>query len=345
MNVSPPKHGILLVTQVMDEDHQVLGFFVSWVRLLAQYGDPITIVCWSKGRCEGLPSNVEILEFPRGKWKRWSGLFKLSLQKRHEIRTVFVHMIPPVTAVLGLWWRMLGFRVVLWYTHGHVPLSLRFSERIVHTILTATDDSLKLATPKKVVTGHGIDLDIYHPVSGVTREPMLLSVSRISRRKDLMSFLKLCADLRARSPERLFKGVIIGEPCTEDDVAYLAELKQFIAAEKLESIIVWEGKRTGNALLALYSRAAVFISTSQTGSLDKVVLEAMACEVPVLATGSVYATLRGVCSVPSLNTEEVRTFITTCLAIPAAFPIARQEVRERADLSRLIEKIHQVLLS
>ncbi len=332
------------MTQVMDQDHQVLGFFVSWVRLLAQYGDPITIVCWSKGRCENLPSNVEIIEFPTGKWNRWSGLLKLSFQKRREIRTVFVHMIPPVTAVLGLWWRMLGFRIVLWYTHGHVPMSLRLSERIVDRILTATDDSLKLVTTKKVVTGHGIDLELYHPIVGVAREPILLSVSRLSRRKDLMGFLKLCVDLRARSPERVFKGVIVGEPCTEDDIAYLAELTQFVTMEKLESIIVWAGKKTGDELLELYSRAAVFISTSQTGSLDKVVLEAMACEVPVLATGSVYATLRSVCCVSSLEAEEAQTFITTCLAIPAAFPKARQEVKERADLPQLIEKIHQELL-
>jgi glycosyltransferase involved in cell wall biosynthesis len=339
----PSKKGLLLLTQVMDQEHQVLGFFVSWVRQLASFGNPITVVCWAKGRCDDLPPNVEILVLPKGKWLRWFRLWKLSFVRRHEFGTAFVHMIPPVAAALGWWWRLLGFRVVLWYTHGYVPFSLRITECFAHRLLTATDESLRLETSKKRVTGHGIDLTLYHPVAGIQRKAILLSAGRISARKDQMSLLLAANLIHQRWPSLVFQVVIVGEPCTPEDETYLQTLKQFVKDHALEQIVRWEGKKTGAELLTAYSKAAVFVSTSNTGSLDKVVLEAMACETPVLATNAAFAHLTSVQMVDSLTSETGLAFLKEKLEQPQAFPAARAEVERVADLRSLMRTVHAEL--
>ncbi len=342
--MSTQKREILLITQAMDQDHPILGFFVSWVRTLAAYGDPITVVCWHHGRCENLPSSVTILAFPKGKWRRTWGLFKLSWQKRHAIGAVFVHMITPVTAALGWWWRLLGFRIVQWYMHGHVPLSLRITNVFAHRILTATPESMRLDTPKKHVTGHGIDTNIYKPDSSIKRESMMLYVGRITPRKNLQELILACASIRTSPEMAPFSLVLVGEPYMESDHAYAQELSDLIRTHGMESYVRWAGTQTGTALLKLYSQTALFVNPSKTGSLDKTVLEAMACEAPVLATGEVYAHLTNVRYIPSLLAPEALAYMRECLDSPTSLPSARREVQEKAELSRLIARIHSELL-
>src|SRR4029453_15154312 len=75
--------------------------------------------------------------------------------------------------------------IYLWYTHATVDARLRRAERVVSKIFTASPESLRLDTDRKVVTGHGIDLDHFkdrglHSVS----PPRLLAVGRLTAAKD-----------------------------------------------------------------------------------------------------------------------------------------------------------------
>lgn len=337
------KKGLLIVTQVMDERDPILGFFVSWVRRLAEGGEPIVVACWRRGTELTLPPNVRVIGMPRGAFRRSFALMRLTWQLRRDLHAVFVHMIPPVVVALGWFWRLFGLRVVLWYTHGTVTWMLRVSSLFVHEILTATPESCRLKTPKKRVVGHGIDLAVFRP-SVSTRAPLLLSVGRLSPRKDLVSFLTLCAELRKRDPHLAFRAAIVGEPSSEGDRRYEEALHLRVAALGLEKIVTFHGPHIGESLVRLYSEAALFVSTSRTGSLDKVVLEALACETPALCIGESYRDLPGVVVAEKTWDESSLQMADEALRHPQAHPEARAGIVERAELGRLIQRIRSRLL-
>ena len=52
-------------------------------------------------------------------------------------------------------------KTALWYSHKAVDLKLRIAEKLVDVIFTAAPESFTLKTQKKMVVGHGIDVDRY----------------------------------------------------------------------------------------------------------------------------------------------------------------------------------------
>ena len=333
-------YGLLVVTQVMDERDPVLGFFVHWVRGLAAEGELLHVVCWQADPALSIPG-VTIQVLPKGALWRTLALMYLSWKQRKAMRGVFVHMIPPVVVALGWWWRLLGWRVVLWYTHGTVSWSLRLAEWFTHVILTASEESCRLRTKKKRVVGHGIDLDFFRVDPLVLREEIVLTVGRVTPRKDLATIIDICAMVRARLPECSFRLLVVGEPRTPDDYLYAQSMQAHARASGVADMIEWVGVRTGNELRTLYQRASVFLSASQTGSLDKVVLEALACGTPVVAMGRVYADVAGVSCAE--NKERAVEMVLESLRHPASTQAGRAWVEENADIKGLLANIRSAI--
>jgi len=51
---------LLIVTQKMDKDDPILGFFNSWVKEFAKIVPFVTIICLKKGKSD-LPDNTKVL--------------------------------------------------------------------------------------------------------------------------------------------------------------------------------------------------------------------------------------------------------------------------------------------
>ena len=79
-----------------------------------------------------------------------------------------------------------------------------------------------------------------------------------------------------------FKVILLGKPYGPEGKVYLEELKKQIKIYGLENKIVFKGEIPFKDIIKYYQNAKAFVNPSSTGSLDKTVLEAMACEVPVI---------------------------------------------------------------
>jgi glycosyltransferase involved in cell wall biosynthesis len=55
-----------------------------------------------------------------------------------------------------------------------------------------------------------------------------------------------------------------------------------VTEKKLEGVVRFAGPLANNDIVSRLQRADLFVNTSFTGSLDKAILEAMSCGVPVL---------------------------------------------------------------
>jgi glycosyltransferase involved in cell wall biosynthesis len=107
----------------------------------------------------------------------------------------------------------------------------------------------------------GVDSSIFYPETDPTLN-YILCVSRVSKEKNLDAFCEIKTNLDK---------VIVG------DGPYLAEL------EKKYPDVIYTGKLTGKSLRNAYADAKCFVFPSKADTFGIVMIEAMACGVPVAA--------------------------------------------------------------
>ncbi len=293
---------LLIVTQKVDVTDPVLGFFTRWIEEFAKQCEKITVVCLQKG-AHTFPHNVEVLSLGKegfkmhdARIKRHRSSYALRFltyiwKRRNDYDSVFVHMNPEYVILGSPLWKMLGKHVVFWYVHGSINAKLRLAEKLSDKILTASEESFRLPSPKVEVVGHGIDTELFSGKADRTGLT-LLTVSRIAPVKDLTTLILGFCELRKK-----IEGVtldIVGEPVVKSDEVYQKELAVLIATLGLSDAVRFLGAVPFGSLPAVYNEHTVFIHASRTGSVDKAVLEALSCGLPVCTSSEAFIEAPGV---------------------------------------------------
>ncbi|MCC6290736.1 glycosyltransferase [Candidatus Nomurabacteria bacterium] len=267
---------LLIVTQVVDESDSILGFFHRWIEEFSKHYEKVTVICLKKGEYH-LPVNVEVLTLGKedgaSRSKYLWRFYKYIWSERNNYDTVFVHMNQEYVLLGGLFWRFWGKRVHLWYTHKMVSVKLRLATLLSDKVFTASEESFRFDTPKLRIAGHGIDTDFFSPDSSVVRSDHVLSVGRLmkSKRHDLIIRAVAFAGKELR---------IIGDGPERKNLEALAHM--------IGARVYFLGGLNQSQVRDQYQKAAFFVHTSETGSLDKVTLEALACGLSVVTTSDAY---------------------------------------------------------
>lgn len=273
---------LLICTQAVDQNDPVLGFFVRWIAEFAKRCKSVDVICLRAGQYT-LPANVHVHSLGkkfgqpasdmiyhitsrvRYAWRFLTLVWRL----RHEYDAVFVHMNPEYLIAAGWLWRLKRKKTALWYTHKAVNLRLRIAAFFTDVILTASPESFRLKTSKLRVMGHGIDTDFFTPDPRAPRGDWWLSVGRLSKSKR--------HDLAIREAAAAGKELrIAGDGPERTNLEVLAK--------ELGAHVTFLGPLAQAQLRERYRTAALLIHRSETGSLDKVVLEAAACGLAVDTT-------------------------------------------------------------
>ena len=317
---------LLITTQAVDTEDQILKFFVRWIEEFAKHCEKVTVVCLRAGKYS-LPDNVTVI--PLGgasRVVRTVRLWRVCISHRKEYDCVFVHMNPEYLIAAGFIWRILQKCIALWYTHKSVNLKLRIAVAFSNIIFTASKESFRLKSRKVRVMGHGIDTDFFSPNKNVERGIAVLSAGRLSptKRNDLI------IEAAKYFPNDVW---IAG------DGPEMQNLKKLSESLKLSQKVRFLGSQTHEQMRDLYRTAGVFVHTSETGSLDKVVLEALACGLPVVTTSDALSDLP--VTKVSATSEDVAEGVTsvhkTDESAIATF------VRDHHSLQRLISMIMKLL--
>lgn len=303
---------LLIITQKVDILDSNLGFFHHWIEEFAKTCESVEVVALGVGEYH-LPPNVRVhslgKEGGESKLKYLFRFYKYIFSLRNNYDAVFVHMNPEYAILGGIFWRLLGKRVSLWYLHKAVNLRLRLAEKFAHTIFSASNESFRLSSKKLRIVGHGIDVDLFSP-SGTTRETnFVITVGRMSASKRVAEIVETVELAKKRVPD--IKLEIIGTP---DNIVQNKNLPDY------------------------YRRASLFINLSTTGSLDKAVLEALACECPVLTTNEAFKSLGADVYTDKQTVEELSELVIERLQT-ASHKSYRQWVVENHSLAKLIPKI------
>jgi len=283
---------LLIITQKVDAEDDLLGFFVDWIRKFSERFDKVFVITLFKGNYN-LPANVFVYSLGKERnnskiarfWNFYKYLFKLV----PESSGIFAHM-SPIFAVAA-WPVALIFRkrIVLWYLHRSVTFRLRLAEKLVYKIVTASKESLNIKSRKIVETGHGIDVGKFKTerewLTGQTLK--ILSVGRISKIKNYETLIKTAKILRKKGVD--FEITIVGRPVMPPDFKYFAKLKKLIDDYKLTSKIKFIGFIPYSRISNYYQRADIFVNLAPKGGIDKVVLEAMAASLPVFVSNRAFS--------------------------------------------------------
>ena len=287
---------LLILTQKVDKNDPILGFFHRWTEEFSKHVEHIHIIALEVGEYD-LPENVSVHSLGKEKLKAKSyklkpfaklkyiwRFYKYIFKFRKEYDSVFIHMNQIYVILGGLFWRLWNKKISLWYTHKSTPLTLRLAEKITNTIFTASEESFRLNSEKVKIMGHGIDINKFTPDSKLKDENIfnILSVGRLSPSKKHELIINSLTTIRDKIGD--FKLSIVGDTVLEAEKTYKEDLKKLVKEQKMADRIDFVGSVPPVEVIEYYQKAKVFVNVSETGSLDKVVLEAMACGcIPVVS--------------------------------------------------------------
>ncbi len=281
---------LVVVTQRVDPSDPNLGATAAKLRALAERVDELVVL--ADAAVEGaLPGNARVRLFRApsraGRGVRFERALAAELARRPRPAAVLAHMCPIYAVLAAPLARPLGVRVLLWFTHWRPSRLLRLAERLSSAVLSVERGSFPLASAKLVPIGHGIDLREFPCAARPPRDPdapiRLLALGRTSPAKGLDTVLRAVALV----PEATL--AVHGPSLTAEERAHRAALERLVGELGLAERATLGPPLPREQVAALLAGADALVNNMRAGAPDKVVYEAAAACVPVLASNPVFA--------------------------------------------------------
>jgi len=331
---------LLILTQKVDKNDSVLGFFHRWLEEFAKNFEYVTVICLELGEYD-LPSNVKVLslgkEMGQSRIKYLYRFYKYILQERKNYDSVFVHMNPEYVVFGGIIWRLLNKKIGFWYTHKSVTCSLCLAEKFSQLIFTASVESFRIKSKKIKVVGHGIDVYLFKPgIEEIAIRNKILMIGRISETKNQLNLLETFTEINKTFPDYIL--YFIGSVLTEADKIYENKIKDFLKNNIIKKRVVFCGSLNQAEVANYLSQARLLVNLSSTGSLDKDVLEALSCKVPVITSNKAFINLIPECVISSNKILRQRMMVELAKKEDGN---SRDLIISSHSLLSLIPKIHK----
>jgi len=277
---------LLILTQKIDKNDDLLGFMHGWVEAFVHQCEKVTVIALGVGEFV-FPENVRVFSLGKesvpSRARYLINFYRYIWNERENYDAVFVHMNHEYVLLGGILWRMLGKRVALWYAHGYVPATLYIAQVLAHVVFSSTKSGFRIATPKLRVIGQGIDTERFAFIEREHKPQFrILIIGRISPIKDYETLLRAMARLVQEG--RDVEAIIVGGAGLPEQEAYLSKLKRLSVELDLDKRVRFAGSVANTRIIEYLREADCFASTSNTGSLDKAMAEAMATGLPTVSS-------------------------------------------------------------
>jgi glycosyltransferase involved in cell wall biosynthesis len=284
---------LLVLTQKVDLDDAVLGFFHKWLEKMATRCDSVTVICLSRGRYD-LPTNVKVLslgkESGENKLKYLTIFFYYIWSERRNYDKVFVHMNPEYLVLGGWLWLSLRKPAYLWFNHKYGSWIARLGQIFAIKIFYTSPHSFFSTNSKASVMPVGIDIDAFNNSDKKERKnDFLLCLGRISPVKNVEILIEAMKIVDRQGFNCQLD--IVGSALSRD-LDYFNNLKESAAVLMAADKINFQAEIPNYRTPAVYRRHDFFINLTNSGSLDKAILEAMACGcLPIVSNTSLLQVL------------------------------------------------------
>jgi glycosyltransferase involved in cell wall biosynthesis len=266
---------LLITTQCIDRDDPILGFFHGWVEALAERFEHVHVICLKQGATV-LPGNVTVYslgkESGENRIKYVFRFFSYVRGIRGMYDVVFSHMNPHYIVMAGWYWKMKQTPIFFWRNHAKMNLMTKVAASYAMNVFYTSPFACTRVFEHAVQMPVGIDTDTFRRQPIARDENAVLFLGRLSSVKRPELFVETSAHL----PEYSF-AIYGDEP--RGIHAYTEKLKMS-AKENLTFYPAVKNYETPQ----IYNAYGVYVNLTPEGSMDKTILEAMACETLVLVS-------------------------------------------------------------
>lgn len=344
-----------MITRKVDlHDASPAGATCRLVEKMAKQIEQLKVICLERGEVGDLlkVGNVKIESL--GKEKGFSRLreiwefHKLARFFIKQVDGVFCHQNPEYTILIAPYAKLFRKKIVSWYTHKAVNWKLHLLNLLTDRIITASAKSCRLKNRKKIeVTGHGIDVNHFKKDERRVNDKFnIVSIGRIAPTKDCNTLVE-AVEILVRNGMKNIRVKIIGTPVLARDREYYRNLLSAIKEKELSEYVQCFGSGIAhNQILEEYLCSDLMVNLSHTGSVDKAVLEAMACERLVLTCNEAFVNILNDQRLlfEKKNPQDLAQKITKLMILSEdekgeIGQRLRKEVVENHNLNNLIQKI------
>jgi glycosyltransferase involved in cell wall biosynthesis len=305
---------LIFCTQRLDAADPVLAATVPMVRALAARVDELVVLC---DTATVAVDGVRVREFGSSTQVQRGARFTAALAR--ELKGsggVVAHMVPLYAVLAAPLVRPLRIPLVLWYTHWKAHAVVRAAERVCTAVTSVDVRSFPFRSSKLHALGHAIDLDEFACTDAPSPPTRALVLGRYSPAKGLETILQAARDA----------GVHVEAHGTDEAFeAYALELRRAFPDAELG------GPIPRAQVPNLFARSHVLINNMRAGAPDKVVYEAAASCLPVLAANPVF---------DDLLPDELR--FRQDDAEDLAQKLRALDLRRRPELREVVQQRHSV---
>jgi glycosyltransferase involved in cell wall biosynthesis len=284
---------LLVVTQVVDTEHPILGFFHTWLIALAQRIERIEVICLQEGRHD-LPANVRVASL--GKREGATGILnrlryslrfsRQLLRLRREYDVVLVHMNQEYILLAGWYWLLARKPVYLWRNHYQGSFLTDIAAWFCVKVFCTSRHSYTAKYAKTVIMPVGTDAKADKPGSVARVLRSILSLGRIAPSKNIHVILKALGMLRARGVD--FTASIRGKVEAGDE-AYRDSLVQRADELGIAHQVAFGDPVPKSETHLQYRSHEIFVNASPSGMYDKTIFSAATYGCIVVASSRDFA--------------------------------------------------------
>lgn len=309
---------ILILTQKVNKNDPILGFFHWWLEEFSKRFEKITVICLEKGEYS-LPENVKVFslgkESGKSKIKYVFNFYKYIWQERKNYDAVFVHMNQEYVILGCKLWKLWGKKIYFWRNHPRGNFFTRIAVWISNKVFYTSPQSFVARFKKSVQMPVGINTELFKPHdSKFMIHNSILSLGRISPIKNIDKLIEAVILLDKEGVD--FKLDIVGDPVNKEDKGYQEKLFEMAKPLVDKGKIKFIPAVSQDEAVKMYQTHQIFVNLTPSGSFDKTILEAVACDCVPIVRNSYFKGVfeRGI--IKNEIVEEIAGVIKNCLLNP-----------------------------
>lgn len=271
---------LLIITQKVDINDPILGFFHNWILEFAKNVEKVSVICLEKGAFD-LPENVRVYslgkESGKSKIKYIKNFFNLILGLHKEYDAVFVHMNQEYVLLGGFIWKILRKKIYFWRNHPQGGLLTRVAVAFANKVFCTSKFAFVAKYKKTKIMPVGIDTELFKVASSqhiASRIRKILFLGRMDKIKRPDLLIEALSILDKKGTD--FVCDFYGDP-TPDTGDYFESLKQGVEQTNLKNKINFYRAVANYETPKIYNEHAIYVNLTPPGSFDKTILEAAAC--------------------------------------------------------------------
>lgn len=283
---------LLILTQKVDRNDPILGFFHRWLEEFAKSYELVTVICLEAGKHE-LSENVKVLSLGKEEYLHHSHairrlvslcrFYKYIWNEKENYDAVFVHMNQEYVLMAGWLWRLMGKKVYFWRLHPMGSWLTNIACALSHKIFTSSKRAFVSKFEKTVLIPVGVDLEHFRPASLPVESNKILVFGRIAPIKKLEYIIRGLSILSKKKVS--FEADIIGDALLEDREYYeflQKEIRRLRIAKRVKIL----ASVPPDEAPSVYRQYKLFVNVTPDGSLDKTIIEALSSGLKVVVANS-----------------------------------------------------------